>query len=537
MDESFVEGFLRSFDDSRFPENFLKTYEPMECLADKPAGETLLVRHYRTGAYYIAKCYTDLSVLPHSTESELLRGLHYGKLPTFVEEYRNDKMICVVREYVQGVPLDILALEGRIPEQQAISICVQLCDILSYLHEQTPPVIHRDIKPQNIIMDENGTIKLIDFGISRVYNAGAQTDTVFYGTQGFAPPEQYGFSQTDNRSDIFSLGVLLCWLLTGKTDVGNAFGSIQNRRLAAVIKKCTAFSPKDRYADAAGVKEALTGRRTRRRAFAICSAAFAIAALVLSIFLNGGKLTGGKTAGIRFDEPLIEQAVRLSLSKDKDEKVTEEELSSITELFVFGDKAAENEEMYRVYSDRFVAHDRTVSRGGIRLLDDIAKLKNLRRLSLAYQNISDLTPLSQLLYLEHIDLKHNPIQDVSPLSQLASLNTLLLFDTRVSDLTSLNQCLHLTLVDVGMTGVASIAALNGLDSLQVLVIRKAPLKTIEQITSLPMLEQVYLSETPLQDLAPLLDLPRLKLVEVSENMRGTTQALSGKATFEITYQK
>ncbi len=72
-----------------------------------------------------------------------------------------------------------------------------MCDILNYLHSQNPPIIHRDIKPQNVIVDERGRVTLIDFGISRMYDAGARADTLCFGTRHYAAPEQYGFAQTD----------------------------------------------------------------------------------------------------------------------------------------------------------------------------------------------------------------------------------------------------------------------------------------------------------------------------------------------------
>jgi serine/threonine protein kinase len=121
----------------------------------------------------------------------------------------------VVRQYVRGVPLN--RLRERLTRDQAVAVAIQLCGVLRYLHEQTPPVIHRDIKPQNIILSDDGLATLIDFGISRYYDKNARSDTVCFGTQEFAPPEQYGFSQTDCRADIFSLGVLLGWMLTGQT--------------------------------------------------------------------------------------------------------------------------------------------------------------------------------------------------------------------------------------------------------------------------------------------------------------------------------
>lgn len=209
MDNIFIENFLSSFDDSCFPDDFLQAYEPMECLSHNQMGETLLVRDRKTAKYYVAKCYNDQSLLSRTTESELLKNLHYDGLPAFIGEYQKGGSLCVVREYAEGLPLNQYVRENAPSVSQVISIIVQLCDILSYLHGHTPPIIHRDIKPQNIIIDNNGKIKLIDFGISRVYDKEAKADTVFFGTQDFSPPEQYGFSQTDCRSDIFSLGVVL----------------------------------------------------------------------------------------------------------------------------------------------------------------------------------------------------------------------------------------------------------------------------------------------------------------------------------------
>ncbi|MDD2637131.1 MAG: serine/threonine-protein kinase, partial [Bacteroidales bacterium] len=153
--------------------------------------------------------------------------------------------------------LNQLVLDNKLSESDIITIGVQLCDILTYLHGHTPSIIHRDIKPQNIVIDHNGKFKLIDFGISRVYKKEAMADTVFVGTQEFSPPEQYGFSQTDCRSDIYSLGVVLCCMLTGRTDSGFAVKMIKNRQLYRVIRKCTAFAPKDRFADTQAVKKAL----------------------------------------------------------------------------------------------------------------------------------------------------------------------------------------------------------------------------------------------------------------------------------------
>ncbi len=537
MDKPVLDDFLKGFDDSRFPCEFLQIYEPLECLKENPEGETLLIKHRQTGKYFIAKCCADSTPYANAAEGRLLRKLHHDGIPAFVEEYRQDGIVYMVREYAHGVPLDRLVRESPLTEQQIISIGVQLCDILVYLHGQSPPVIHRDIKPQNIIVDGYGTARLIDFGISRTYNKSAQTDTVFFGTQEFAPPEQYGFSQTDSRSDIFSFGILLCWLLTGETEVKRALNKIRNKRLAGVVRRCTAFAPEDRFMDAALVRDALTGKATRRRAFTSLCFAAAIMTIMFVLLVLGGNPTEIAKTGVIFEEPLIEQAVRLALSKNDGGIVSENDLLSINELYVFGNKAAANYKEYESYSVEFATNSGGIQRGSISSLKDIAKLKKVKKLFLSYQNINDLTPLSKLAFLEHIELKHNPIQDVSPLAQLMSLHSLFLFDTNVSDLTPLRDCPCLANIDAGYTWITSMAAFKGLDSLQTLIIRDTPIKSLDGINSHPMLEQVCLSGTHLPDLTPLIDLPRLQLMEADKSMEDAVEAIAGEAEFSIIYQE
>lgn len=536
MTEAFIANFLTEFDDSRFPEAFLQRYEALECLSESALGETLLVKDRPSGELYVAKCYSDQTLFSHPVENELLKKLDHEGLPRLVGEYENHGMRCVVRTFARGMTLDEFVKKNRLTLQQAVDITVQLCDILSYLHGQTPPIIHRDIKPQNIVIDDQGKITLIDFGISRAYKEDLWEDTQCFGTRYFAAPEQYGFSQTDCRADIFSLGVLLCWLLTGNVDAQQASKSVPNARLAGISAKCTAFAPKDRFQSAAQVKDALTGRALRRKGLIFFSVALF---LILAVFSLGKSITFpvlGLVGGLTFKEPLIEEAVRMSLGKAATDELSEQDLLSVTELFVFGDQPAQDEEAFKVSADHFVNNDGTVLRGSIQSLDDLARLRNLRRVSLVYQNITDLTPLAQLPYLEWVELHHNPLEDVSPLSQVPSLVNLGLFDTQVSSLTALSSCPHLSVVDVGFTHVTSTAALDGLDALQKIALRKAPLQSLAHIETHPMLEEIYLSETQLLDLSPLLQLPRLQVVEVSENMRSAAEMVEEQAPFEIVFR-
>ncbi|GAP16017.1 protein containg leucine rich repeat [Longilinea arvoryzae] len=534
MTDALIAEFLATFDDRRFPVEFLQKYELLECLSHNELGETFLIKDRNNEQHCVAKCYSDRSLLSRTTESELLKRLHHKGLPAYIAEYQNETMQCIVREYAPGVSLDQLAREKAFNRQQAVSIILQLSEILIYLHGQTPAIIHRDIKPQNIIIDEQGQITLIDFGISRNYNEGSQEDTVIFGTRHYSPPEQYGFSQTDCRSDIYSLGVLLGWLLTGNADVQQAVRMIPETWLARVVERCTAFAPKDRYKNAAQVRDALTGQRLRRWVLPFTLAAAIFLAALLA-FPNFDFADLHRPAGVTFKEPLIEQAVRLALGKGTDAEISEQDLLAVTAIYVFGDKAAADEAAFKEYSNTFARNGSAFQRGSIASLEDLVKLKNLRRLSLCYQNITDLSPLASLNYLELIDLKHNPIEDVSPLAGLTSLSSLILFDTRVSDLTSLNGCLRLSLIDAGSTRIQSTAAFEGLNSLRTLVLRKAPLRSLDKIDTLPLLEELYLSETQLLDLTPLLGLTRLQVVEVDESMRSAVETIEDRSRFGIIY--
>ena len=194
--------------------------------------------------------------------------------------YEDDRTCVVVRTYVEGTPLDRHARENDLGEQEIAAICAKLCDSLSYLHTRPDPVIHRDIKPQNVIVRPDGTVALIDFDIARTYRAERESDTVFFGTRAYAAPEQYGFSQTDARADIFSLGVLLRYLLTGSPRENRNVRVY--RPLQKIIDKCTAFDPERRFSDVGQVKKALLAANPRSQGLRIAGA---VAAAVVAVAL------------------------------------------------------------------------------------------------------------------------------------------------------------------------------------------------------------------------------------------------------------
>ena len=528
------------YDESRYPSDFLARYEILEGLSVKPECETVYVKDRQSGKFAVAKCYMDKSLLSREDEGRILSSLRHDGLPHFRGEYESDTVLCVVREYVPGVTLAELLEEAPLSEPEAMTVLLQLCDILSYLHSQSPPVIHRDLKPQNIILTDDGKVKLIDFGISRVYDAQAKKDTVFYGTQEFAPPEQYGFSQTDQRTDLFSLGVVMGYILTGQTDLDAAAAAIKNKRLSRIYRKCTDFSPRGRYASAGELKSALLrsdGRRQRAAARTLT------ASLLCALFLCAGFAIGRYTdvlspppAGVQFTEPLIEQAVRLQLGKSGDELITEEELLSVTELYIFGSEViAKTEEEMNEISYGLFAENR-MSTGPIKSLSDLVMLPNLQCVAVAMQQVDDLTPLASLPQLRVIIVKNNPIEDISPLYGLKRLEKLSLFGILVSDFSQLSSCPRLVDLDAGATLARTPAAFAGLDMLTNLNLYQLTFDTLDGIEQLRRLKFIQLSGVVDGDLSPLLILPELQTVLLGESLRDNAEEIKEQAHFTFTYE-
>ncbi len=540
VNDALAESLWASCGAGRYPEEFLREYEPFECLAHGEGRETLLVKHRATGLFYVAKCgRKDAARAP---EGAILSALNHPGLPRFVGEYEDGEHWCLVREYVEGTPLDRYAARMRPDPVRAVGLAVSLCDILIHLHGQTPPVIHRDIKPGNLIVDRQGALWLIDFGISRVYDPDKAEDTVACGTRYFSAPEQYGYAQTDARADVFSLGILLGWLLTGACSRETILPRIANRRLGRIVEKCTAFAPDDRYSSAAGVRAdllALDGRRRRRAAMwggAVLACLFCLAAgFALGRHAERTGALGG-AGTVTFREPLVERAVRLALGLGEGEAVREGDLRSVTELYVCGDRALADGESYSDLCRRVASKETPWRNGGITSLSDIAGMENLTTLSIAFQDIADLEPLRGLSALRSLDLRHNPISDIGPLGRLPRLSEVCLFGTRVSDLSPLAGCPVLRQIDAGGSLVSDLQSLQGLSGLRSLLLSKAPLRTLRGVGALAALERLRLSEVTDGDLSPLMGHPALKEVELAEAQRQTARAQLGQASFQIAYR-
>lgn len=153
------------------------------------------------------------------SEAALLGSLAHPGLPRVYEAFSEHGRLYLVMDFIKGKTLLQLLQEGGehpLPVGQVLDYAGQLCKVLAYLHQHQPPIIFRDLKPANVMITERGQVFLIDFGIARLFKAGQQQDTIFLGSPGYAPPEQHGISQTNPRSDLYSLGVTLHHCLTAR---------------------------------------------------------------------------------------------------------------------------------------------------------------------------------------------------------------------------------------------------------------------------------------------------------------------------------
>jgi len=206
-------------------------------------------------------------------EARILTELNHPNLARVWDHFRIGDNAYLVMDYIDGQTLqDILdQTPGFLPEAAVLRWAGQLCDVLDYLHRQHPPVIFRDLKPSNVMLDRTDTVKLIDSGIVRFFKPGKTTDTLRMGTMGYAPPEQYeGRGQTDARSDIYSLGATLHHLLTKRDPTQHppfSFNTAPPRSLnpnvsphvEAAITKALAYDRAQRFQSAQEMKQALMG--------------------------------------------------------------------------------------------------------------------------------------------------------------------------------------------------------------------------------------------------------------------------------------
>ncbi|MCL2819708.1 MAG: serine/threonine protein kinase [Oscillospiraceae bacterium] len=181
----------------------------------------------------------------------ILQGVLHPNIPIIYEVVTEDLLTIVLEEYINGITLSD-ELQDKVYSDKATRVIIRdLCSALAALHSMG--IIHRDVKPENVMINSDGIVKLIDFDTARMFKAYKSEDTSVIGTTGFAAPEQFGISQSDERTDIFSIGILMNVMLTGE----HPSKSLYKGKLSGVIEKCTQIDPNKRYSGALSLAKEL----------------------------------------------------------------------------------------------------------------------------------------------------------------------------------------------------------------------------------------------------------------------------------------
>ncbi len=444
-------------------------------------------------------------------EYELLRLLRHPQIPRPMAYLEWEGMEYLVREYVEGISLyEQVMSQGSLSEDKVREVSLSLCQVLMYLHSQEPPIICRDVKPQNVVLDPSGSCHLIDLGAARRHRPEQQGDTVFLGTQATAPPEQFGYQQTDQRSDIYSLGILMRFLCTGSFEpqVQDNIGAGYLRRM---IRQCTAFDPEKRYATVRKVYRKLKYRWLRRGA--AVSAAMLCAAFICGyLWRHEGEA--------QLQSSLLEDALRQELQLEEGEAIPTERLGEVEQLLVCGQNLAgtlqEHEDQVSSAHDRYAAE---ITHGDIS--DDdlklLAQCTSLRVLILDYQQITDLSPLADLP-LEYLSLTGNKVSDLSPLAGQTELQVLDLGENPVRSADVLSGLTSLQKVNLEATGITSVEVFeeSGIQSLNV---RGTWVTDFSPLESCSGLTHMIVGELPggaAETLAGLTNLVELRLYSTQE---------------------
>lgn len=245
---------------------FLEKYHLVDKIHQGMLSHVYIIEDKETQEPFILKA---IRLDQCSCDLDLMKKISHPNIIKVHEAFETRKYLYLRKEFVKGITLEALINQkGPLEEKEVLEVALPLCDILAYLHSMdSSPAIYRDLKPANIMVHVSGEIKLIDLDSIRQYKEEANKDTIYIGTEGFAPPEQFGFGQTDIRSDIYTFGTTLYYLLTGQDPQADRL-KLKNireirkdvpRSLGKIIEKCTMFHPDNRYQNVVQLQKELLG--------------------------------------------------------------------------------------------------------------------------------------------------------------------------------------------------------------------------------------------------------------------------------------
>lgn len=221
-------------------------YDLVRVWRDTPQMTMQQLRHKALGQDLMCLCFEGDGAL-----YRLLQTVRHPHLPRIYEVRQEGNRCLVLEEYLSGSTVAQILENGLYTEDGVRRVMAAVCEGAGFLHRHG--YIHRDIKPENVMVCDNGRVVLLDFDIAREYKPHARQDTCVIGTAGYAAPEQFGVAQTDTRSDLFAMGVMMNVMLTGQHPTRQAAIG----KLAPIIEKCTQLDPNKRYADVWELKERL----------------------------------------------------------------------------------------------------------------------------------------------------------------------------------------------------------------------------------------------------------------------------------------
>ena len=550
------------------PEDMQEHWTVYECLKESEDSSTFLVKETATGILCVLKWGRNRQAEFLRNEMEIMKKMADRKLSGIPKAYRifeENGEVYLVREYIEGMSLAQMVLQkGEIPETEICRISRKICRTAEQFQNPDEPMIHRDIKPENIVVTPGGEVVFIDFGTMRSYKKDGSRDTFVVGTRGTAAPEQYGYTQTDQRTDVYAIGQTMLYMVSESYEMNQLSECAVSRRMKKIIEKACSFEPDKRYGDAAQLRRAVEKcqANNRKKVYKKAGAVFGLiaAGYILAILSPDGTVIENKRietaeqsaaeeqiqAEITFREELIEEAVRKELGLSKTDKITASMLENVRKLRIVGKEILDDEDTFWGEGHHVDGKDSSFGsvRGNITDLSDLAQMVNLEELALCNQKIEDISGLKELP-LKKLYLSKNMITDFSVLLNLIDLDTLCIMENPAENLSVIGECtgiLRLNIQGMNLTDIdflknlsldyldmsnvevennifEPLAEMKKLDTLCMCDVNEAAAETLSQMSTLKALFMRG-DSTILENLKPLKGMTQL------ETLAFTTQISS-----------
>lgn len=550
------------------PEDMQEHWTVYECLKESEDSSTFLVKETATGILCVLKWGRNRQAEFLRNEMEIMEKMADRKLSGIPKAYRifeENGEVYLVREYIEGMSLAQMVLQkGGISEAEICRISRKICQTAEQFQNPDEPMIHRDIKPENIVVTPGGEVVFIDFGTMRSYKKDGSRDTFVVGTRGTAAPEQYGYTQTDQRTDVYAIGQTMLYMVSESYEMNQLSECAVSRRMKKIIEKACSFEPDKRYGDAAQLRRAVEKcqANNRKKVYKKAGAVFGLiaAGYILAIFSPDGTVIENKRietaeqsaaeeqiqAEITFREELIEEAVRKELGLSKTDKITASMLEDVRKLRIVGKEILDDEDTFWGEGHHVDGKDSSFGsvRGNITDLSDLAQMVNLEELALCNQKIEDISGLKELP-LKKLYLSKNMITDFSVLLNLIDLDTLCIMENPAENLSVIGECtgiLRLNIQGMNLTDIdflknlsldyldmsnmevennifEPLTEMKKLDTLCMCDVNEAAAETLSQMSTLKALF-MWGDSTILENLKPLKGMTQL------ETLAFTTQISS-----------